>query len=62
MMALPDFSTLPLDLAPTGPGPQRAPWMTPEGVLVPPAQDVSALEGLDFIHGLPGIAPYHRGP
>jgi methylmalonyl-CoA mutase len=62
MMALPDFSTLPLDLAPTDPGPQRATWMTPEGVLVPPAQDVSALEGLDFIHGLPGIAPYHRGP
>jgi methylmalonyl-CoA mutase len=26
------------------------------------AYDASALDGLDFIHGLPGIAPYLRGP
>ncbi len=58
----PKFSTLPLDLSPTGTGPARPSWNTPEGLTVATAYDASALDGLDFIHGLPGIAPYHRGP
>ncbi|RZJ33707.1 MAG: methylmalonyl-CoA mutase, partial [Brevundimonas sp.] len=58
----PKFSTLPLDLSPTGTGPTRPSWNTPEGLTVATAYDASALDGLDFIHGLPGIAPYHRGP
>ncbi len=61
-MTAPDFSKVALDLSPLGAGPARAPWSTPEGIEVPPAHDATALDGLDFIHGLPGIAPYHRGP
>jgi methylmalonyl-CoA mutase len=61
-MSAPDFSRLTLDLSPTGAGPDRNPWNTPEGLTVAPAHDASALDGLDFIHGLPGIAPFHRGP
>ena len=61
-MTAPNFTKIDLDLAPTGPGPVREPWNTPEGLTVAPAYDASALDGLDFIHGLPGIAPYHRGP
>ncbi|MCS6627472.1 methylmalonyl-CoA mutase [Roseibacterium beibuensis] len=61
-MSAPDFSKIDLDLSPTGAGPDREAWQTPEGLTVAPAYDASALDGLDFIHGLPGIAPYHRGP
>ncbi len=62
MSRFPDFSKIALDLSPTGVGPDRAPWTTPEGLTVATAYDASALDGLDFIHGLPGVAPYHRGP
>jgi methylmalonyl-CoA mutase len=61
-MSFPNFSTLPLDPGPTGAGPRRDPWKTPEGLTVQTAYGAEAVEGLDFIHGLPGIAPYHRGP
>ena len=61
-MSFPDFSKIALDLSPTGRGTQREPWLTPEGLTVAPAYDADAVEGLDFIHGLPGIAPYVRGP
>ena len=61
-MSFPDFSKIALDPAPTGTGPAREPWRTPEGLTVAPAYGADAVEGLDFIHGLPGIAPYVRGP
>ncbi|NJC40335.1 methylmalonyl-CoA mutase [Brevundimonas alba] len=61
-MSFPDFSKIGLDLSPTGAGPARDDWRTPEGLTVAPAYDAPALDGLEFIHGLPGIAPYHRGP
>ena len=61
-MSFPDFSKIALDLSPTGTGPAREPWRTPEGLTVAPAYGADAVEGLDFIHGLPGIAPYVRGP
>lgn len=61
-MSFPDFSTAALDLSPTGVGPSRGDWSTPEGLTVSTAYDASALDGMEFIHGLPGIAPYHRGP
>jgi methylmalonyl-CoA mutase len=61
-MTSPDFSRVPLDLSPTHAAPARDPWATPEGISVAASHEASALEGLDFIHGLPGIAPYHRGP
>ena len=61
-MTFPDFARVDLDTGPTGTGPVRDTWRTPEDLTVETAYDAGALEGLDFIHGLPGIAPYHRGP
>ncbi|MDQ1154055.1 methylmalonyl-CoA mutase [Brevundimonas sp. SORGH_AS_0993] len=58
----PDFSKIDLDLGATGAGPDRAPWTTPEGLTVQTAYGPDAVEGLDFIHGLPGFAPFVRGP
>ncbi len=61
-MSFPDFTKVSLDTSPTGRGLVRASWTTPEGIEVAPAYDAAALDGLDFVHGLPGIAPYVRGP
>jgi methylmalonyl-CoA mutase len=61
-MSAPDFTKVALDLGPTGAGPARDVWNTPEGLTVETAYGPDAVEGLDFIHGLPGIAPYVRGP
>ncbi|MFN7236421.1 MAG: methylmalonyl-CoA mutase family protein, partial [Brevundimonas sp.] len=59
----PDYAALPLDLsAPLPAGPARAPWRTPEGIEVAPAYGPDAIAGLDDIHGLPGLAPFSRGP
>jgi len=61
-MSFPDFSKIALDLGATGAGPDRAAWTTPEGLTVETAYGPDALDGLDFIHGLPGFAPFVRGP
>ncbi|HEV2083096.1 MAG TPA: methylmalonyl-CoA mutase [Brevundimonas sp.] len=61
-MTRPDFSALTLDLSPLDAGPARAAWSTPEGIEVATAYGEPDRDGLEFIHGLPGIAPYHRGP
>ncbi len=61
-MSFPDFSKVALDLGATGAGPERAAWTTPEGLTVETAYGPEALDGLDFIHGLPGFAPFVRGP
>ncbi|MGI4819464.1 MAG: methylmalonyl-CoA mutase [Janthinobacterium lividum] len=61
-MSFPDFSKLKLELGETGQGPAREAWTTPEGVTVQTAYDASAIEGLDFLEGLPGFAPFVRGP
>ncbi|MDZ4109739.1 MAG: methylmalonyl-CoA mutase, partial [Brevundimonas sp.] len=61
-MNAPDFTRVALDLDATGAGPARDVWNTPEGLTVETAYGPGAVEGLDFIHGLPGIAPYVRGP
>ncbi len=61
-MSAPDFTKVSLDLDATGVGPAREVWNTPEGLTVEPAYGPDAVEGLDFIHGLPGFAPYVRGP
>ena len=37
-------------------------WQTPEGIAVKPVYGPADLAGLDFLNGLPGIAPYLRGP
>jgi len=57
-----DFASAPLDLSSLPPAEPRAAWTTPEGIDIPSVFDGSARDGLDFIHGLPGIAPYLRGP
>lgn len=61
-MSFPDFSKVALDLGAVSAGPERAPWTTPEGLTVETAYGPEALDGLDFIHGLPGFAPFVRGP
>lgn len=61
-MSFPDFSKVALDLGAVGVGPERAAWTTPEGLTVETAYGPDALDGLDFIHGLPGFAPFVRGP
>ncbi len=38
------------------------PWRTPEGITVEPVYGPDDIAGLDFLDGLPGIAPYLRGP
>lgn len=60
--SFPNFSKIALDLNVTGQGPTRDPWLTPEGLTVETAYDARALEGLDQLHGLPGFAPFMRGP
>ncbi|HEX8232720.1 MAG TPA: methylmalonyl-CoA mutase [Caulobacteraceae bacterium] len=37
-------------------------WLTPEGIPVRPAYAPAAIEGLEHIHGHPGLPPYLRGP
>ena len=37
-------------------------WDTPEGIRVKPAYSAADTEGLDFLGGYPGIAPFVRGP
>ncbi len=37
-------------------------WQTPEGIAVKPAYRADDTARLDFLDGLPGIAPYLRGP
>lgn len=36
-------------------------WETPEGIVVKPLYSSADLEGLDFLHTRPGIAPFLRG-
>ena len=61
-MSFPDFSKISLDLAPTGQGPKRDPWLTPEGLTVATSYGAEALEGLAHQDGLPGFAPIVRRP
>ncbi|KAA5804675.1 methylmalonyl-CoA mutase [Alkalicaulis satelles] len=60
----PDFTTLELGQPDTAPAPQsNAPaFETAEGIAIAPAHDREHIEGLDFTAGLPGLAPFHRGP
>ena len=61
----PDFATLDFDAAkvPEAKASTKAPpWLTPEGIEVLSTYDDTALVGLDFTGGYPGIAPFGRGP
>ena len=61
-MSFPDFSKIALTLDPTGQGPTRDPWLTPEGLTVETAYGPESTDALDHPHGLPGFAPFLRGP
>ena len=37
-------------------------WQTPEGINVKPVYSADDLSGLDHLDGMPGIAPFLRGP
>jgi methylmalonyl-CoA mutase len=67
---IPDFGPLPWQ-RPAGPAgsdgadpvePGRPGWLTPEGIEVAGCYRAADLEGLDFLQGYPGIAPFLRGP
>jgi methylmalonyl-CoA mutase len=64
MTRIPSFTDV--ELAAGGAGATAAAtgptWQTPEGIAVKPAYGASDLKGLDFLDGMPGIAPYLRGP
>ncbi len=77
MPTLPDFKSLQFDSKRDRPGSykeweQRVMgansgdpldlWRTPEDIDVKPVYGPSDLEGLDFLDGYPGIAPFGRGP
>jgi methylmalonyl-CoA mutase len=67
---VPDFAKLPLlrvgagklAATPAGRDDDGEGWETPEGISIAPYFTAADLDGLDFIHGIPGVAPYVRGP
>ena len=60
--AFPDFATMAWEEPLTHPTNRAEDWLTPEGIEVAAAYGPSAVEGLDFVQGYPGLAPYARGP
>ena len=64
MSRLPDFGQMEWALPQPGKAgaTQGDGWMTPEGIELPPVYDETALEGLDFLDTMPGLAPFLRGP
>ncbi len=60
----PDLAALDLGPAPAGPAinPEGAPFLSAEEIPIAPAYGPADTEGLDFVDGLPGLAPFHRGP
>ena len=62
-MALPDFSSIGWT-RPNLATPQAAmePWVTPEGIAVPPLYGERDLHGLKGLETWPGLAPFIRGP
>jgi methylmalonyl-CoA mutase len=64
-MNFPDFTQIALADLPRGAeGPEREgePWTTPEGIDIKPAYTAADIAGLDHLNGLPGLAPFGRGP
>ena len=63
MTRLPDFTTVPFTL-PTATAAKTAgePWQTPEGIAVQTTYGGHDREGLPHLGGIPGAAPFVRGP
>jgi methylmalonyl-CoA mutase len=67
MSKIPDFSDLPLGdvVNESAAKPETRPeegWETPEGIDIAPVYVAADRDGLDFVDGMPGVAPYLRGP
>ena len=63
MSRFPDFTTLPFEdggAAPATAAEQA--WDTAEGLRLKSRYDATDRAGLDFVDGLPGLAPFLRGP
>ena len=64
MTRIPAFADIAFD-ARNGAGTRpsgAAPWQTPEGIAVKPVYGPEDIARLDFLDGMPGVAPYLRGP
>ncbi len=64
-MIWPDFSSIEFDaihLAPSAPGPTSPPWETPEGITQHAMYGAQDLSELTHLGGMPGFAPFVRGP
>ncbi|WP_159729803.1 methylmalonyl-CoA mutase [Methylosinus sp. Ce-a6] len=64
MSQIPDFTKIafaPVDATPAQAAEPRR-WLTPEGIEVKNSYGPEDVEGLSFIDGFPGVAPYVRGP
>ena len=60
---LPDFSKIGwTPPKPSWPDTAAKPWMTPEGIEVPPLYGEADLDGLKGLDTWPGLAPFIRGP
>ena len=64
---IPDFAEIDLDPVPADrvtPAPTDAEqeWQTPEGIAIEPVYAAADRDGLNFLQGMPGVAPYLRGP
>jgi methylmalonyl-CoA mutase len=62
MSAIPDFTKIPFSPASVAQDAPPRSWMTPEGIEVKNAYGPGDVEGLSFIDGFPGVAPFVRGP
>ena len=62
MSRIPDFAQIPFAPVPVAGPPPRAPWVGPEGLTLKPTYDAADREGLDAVDGVPGEAPFLRGP
>src|SRR5215207_8501597 len=63
MTSIPNFADVAFaSVFPAAPAGAAAPWVTPEGIAVKPVFGPDDVKGLDFLDGLPGIAPFLRGP
>ncbi|MDX9996513.1 MAG: methylmalonyl-CoA mutase [Phenylobacterium sp.] len=62
MSQFPDFANIAWEAPPLALPAAGHAWETPEGLAVRQVYGPEALEGLDTLETLPGIAPYLRGP
>ncbi len=62
MSHIPDFTKVDFADAASTSAPNVAPWKTPEGIAVKGSYGASDTDGLSYVDGYPGIAPYLRGP